>query len=360
LSKKLLFFASSKGIGLTYHLTVFSKYIKLKYNDVVVLSGNKEQYKGLFDELDESEIKYYRVNGLDEIKNFLRNIKGFLNIVKSENPYVLHAQTNTHLFYCLFAKMIYGKKIIYTIHSYRNSKGNIREFLMSIALSVFCNLFVDYTNTLSSIVRKHFNNYFLKTDFLTLGYELPPPRLSFNTEFFTVIYAAKFNKSKRHLKLLEALIPILKKHNDIKVILPGDGETLKECKELVKENCVNDNILFPGWVDRNELETYYLKASIAVVTSKSENGGHAIVEPLAYSLPLISTKVGIAPDVIVNNENGYLYDIDDMDNLRKHILYFYNDREKIIKFGKKSYDIALEKLSWEKISEIYVKVLNEI
>lgn len=360
MSKKLLFFASSKGIGLTYHLTVFSKYIKLKYNDIVVISGRKEQYRGLFDELDNSKIKNYKVDGLDEIKNFFKNIKIFLNIVKSESPYVIHAQTNAHLIYCLFAKIRYGTKIIYTVHSYRNSKGNIKIFLMSIALSLFCNLFVDYTNTLSTIVQKHFRHYLLKTDFLTLGYELPPPKTSFETDLFTVIYPAKFNKAKRHLWLLKALTPILKNHSDIKMILPGEGETFEKCKELVKANNIEKSVIFPGWIDRNELKVYYSKANIGVVTSKSENGGHAIVEPLAYSLPLISTKVGIAPDVVTNDENGYLYDMNDEDSFRKYILYFYNNREKIESFGKKSYEVAFEKLSWEKISGVYVEKINEI
>ena len=79
-----------------------------------------------------------------------------------------------------------------------------------------------------------------------------------------------------------------------------------------------------------------------------------------YGLPFISTPVGISPDVIQNNYNGFIINHGDKVELRNKILYFYKNREKIKEYGKRSYEIAQKELTWDVIAKKYAKLLYEL
>jgi glycosyltransferase involved in cell wall biosynthesis len=358
--KKLLYFGSSTGIGLTYHLTIASKYFaKMEEVDYTVVCGDREQFDGLFNILDNYGINYKTFGGIDEVRNFTRSIIPFLKYVGKEKYDVIHVQTNTQLLYGIIAKLTSKVKLIYTIHSYRASKP-FRSFIMCSILSVVLNIFVDKVVTLSTLVQKHFKRFLLHSEFLTLGFESKAIKDAFKTNTIDIIYTAKFHTAKGHVWLLDALLPIMKKHVDINAYLLGDGVTLRRCKEMVEKAGLTERIRFPGWVGRNEIDHFMSLANLGIIASKSENGGHCIVEPLFYSLPVISTPVGIAPDVVKNGYNGFLVDYKDINALQTAVLFFYKDRQKMREFGKKSHEIAINNLSWDVISKKYEALLSTI
>ncbi len=52
-----------------------------------------------------------------------------------------------------------------------------------------------------------------------------------------------------------------------------------------------------------------------LISSRQEGGPKAVLESLAVGVPLVSTRVGQANDLIEHGVNGYLVDIDDVDGL---------------------------------------------
>jgi len=363
MAKKVLYFGSSKGIGLTYHLTAASKYFaNLEDVDYTLLSGQREQFPGLFEKLKRDKVHNFVIDGIDEVWNFPLVYKLFLQYVKKEHIEIIHCQTNAHLLYGILAKMFYGCRIIYTIHSYRNGKSWLKSFIMSIFLSLTLNTFADLVITLSSRVKKHFNRFGLKSHFLTLGFEHSGSEKVFSTTTngIKIIYAGKFHIAKRQKFLIEALEPLFKLHKDIQLYLPGDGDELENCRKLVSELDLSAQVIFPGWQGKEELDALMKQADIAIITSKSENGGHCIVEPLFYSLPVISTPVGIAEDVIRQGENGFIIEHFDDKDLRQNVMFFYNNQGKIAIFGKRSYEIANSELSWSSIADKYRELFIDI
>ena len=64
-----------------------------------------------------------------------------------------------------------------------------------------------------------------------------------------------------------------------------------------------------------------------LVTSREEGGPKGVLEALATGVPLVSTRVGLAPDVIQDSVNGLLADVEDVDQLAEHITKLIGDRE---------------------------------
>jgi glycosyltransferase involved in cell wall biosynthesis len=71
--------------------------------------------------------------------------------------------------------------------------------------------------------------------------------------------------------------------------------------------------------DFRDIVDFYRCLDLYLVTSREEGGPKAVLESLATGVPLVSTRVGLAPDVIQHGHNGLLADQEDIDALAEHV-----------------------------------------
>ena len=64
-----------------------------------------------------------------------------------------------------------------------------------------------------------------------------------------------------------------------------------------------------------DIVDYYRALDLYLVTSRDEGGPKAVLESLATGVPIVSTKVGMAPDVVKQGVNGYLAEVEDVDGI---------------------------------------------
>jgi glycosyltransferase involved in cell wall biosynthesis len=66
---------------------------------------------------------------------------------------------------------------------------------------------------------------------------------------------------------------------------------------------------------REELARTYGDADVCLVTSRQEGGPKAVLEAMASGVPLVTTRVGQAAELVTDGENGLLANVDDVDAL---------------------------------------------
>jgi glycosyltransferase involved in cell wall biosynthesis len=59
----------------------------------------------------------------------------------------------------------------------------------------------------------------------------------------------------------------------------------------------------------------YEAIDVCLVTSRDEGGPRAVLEAMSTGVPLVTTRVGQATDLVRHGENGWLVDVDDVDGL---------------------------------------------
>jgi len=101
----------------------------------------------------------------------------------------------------------------------------------------------------------------------------------------------------------------------------------KKLARLVAELGLKDRVLFPGPRYGPALWEDFGKSDIFVYTSRYDNFGHALVEAAYFGLPIISTEVGVAPDVIAEGRGGILVGQDDDGALADAIIYASSNPE---------------------------------
>lgn len=101
-----------------------------------------------------------------------------------------------------------------------------------------------------------------------------------------------------------------------------------------------------------------------LVTSREEGGPSAVLESLACGIPIVSTRVGLAPDIIQHGRNGLLTDIEKVDDLVEQcerIILDENLRQSFSVNGLKDiqpYDWSLIASRYYK--EIYLPLLQSL
>jgi glycosyltransferase involved in cell wall biosynthesis len=79
---------------------------------------------------------------------------------------------------------------------------------------------------------------------------------------------------------------------------------------------------------RGAMGASYQALDAYVVSSRDEGGPKAVLEAMACGVPLITTRVGQAVDLVVDGHNGWLADLEDAEGLAHAVQQALGDRER--------------------------------
>lgn len=125
-----------------------------------------------------------------------------------------------------------------------------------------------------------------------------------------IVWVGRLTKQKNPQMMIKAFYKFSKEHSDYRLYMYGDGVLRNELTELIHRYSLNDRVFLMGSVDN--IFDCIVDAKLFVMTSNYEGMPNALLEAMCIGLPVISTKVAGATDVIKNGYNGFL--IDQLDN----------------------------------------------
>ncbi|UUO23431.1 glycosyltransferase family 4 protein [Colwellia sp. M166] len=163
---------------------------------------------------------------------------------------------------------------------------------------------------------------------------------------------------KHQISLLKALSILPKEIQQlIQLHIFGDGECDQKLRAFAKDNLLEANIRFYGMV--TERDQIYPTFDCLVVTSETEGLSLVIMESMAYCKPVIATSVGGNPKLVKHNENGWLVDYDDHEQLAKLLCHLSENVQQVTAFGLSAREYITKNFSLatavNKYAEIYQK-----
>jgi glycosyltransferase involved in cell wall biosynthesis len=124
---------------------------------------------------------------------------------------------------------------------------------------------------------------------------------------FCFLMLSRLVKVKNIPLQLKALSKLKQSYPKFLLIIVGDGPERKKLEKLVLKLNLKENVVFEGW--QRDVVSYLKSADCLLFSSNYEGYGRTIIEALSFGLPVIATKVGIAPEVIENGGNGFLVEV---------------------------------------------------
>jgi len=104
---------------------------------------------------------------------------------------------------------------------------------------------------------------------------------------------------------------------------------------------------------------YYKITDLYIVSSREEGGPKQMLESMASGVPVISTHVGMAPDVIIDGKNGFIVDVEDTKTLTQKTLQLLDNEH----LRKNMTDTGLKtalKYDWSIIAQEYAKNIYQV
>lgn len=176
-----------------------------------------------------------------------------------------------------------------------------------------------------------------------------------------VLYLANLYETKGVYDVIQSAL-LLKDNQRIKFTMAGewsDHDFKKKCLNLIKINKLNINIL--PLISGKEKFDLFSESSIFLFPPIAPEGHPwVLVEAMAASLPIISTNQGAIVETVLNNENGFIVDINRPDIISEKIKLLSINPLLRKSMSSKSREIYEEKLTEEKMVENYSSVFNSI
>jgi glycosyltransferase involved in cell wall biosynthesis len=101
--------------------------------------------------------------------------------------------------------------------------------------------------------------------------------------------------------IIEAARSLAASHPEVVFWLLGEGPDRAGLEQLAAGL---DNVEFKGWADR--MGDYYGAMDVFVFPSRKEGLGSALLEAMAFGLPVVAARVGGIPDLVSHEDNGLL------------------------------------------------------
>lgn len=130
--------------------------------------------------------------------------------------------------------------------------------------------------------------------------------------------------------------------------------------ELPKLGEYAKDVVFHGAVSFVEIPNIYAKAAICVFPSHMETLGLVAPEAMAMGKPVIFTRLGPGPEVIVDGETGWLCNPYEPRDIANKILDVFSNFDSALKVGKQARDMVIQNFDIKKMMEKNIIFYNSI
>jgi glycosyltransferase involved in cell wall biosynthesis len=182
-------------------------------------------------------------------------------------------------------------------------------------------------------------------------------------DFKKIILTVSRLEKEKNLELgIMAFKDLLKTNKDIGYVIVGHGSLKNDLENLVKREGLEKQVIFVG--HKKDTIPYYKNANVYLSTSAYEGYGLSMTEAVLSSLPVISTDVGIAGDVLINNVNSLICPVGDKECIVKALERLLKEENTVELFRKNNREISenlipqFEYAYFENYRKSWLKALN--
>lgn len=295
----------------------------------------------------------------------ISRINSLKKILKELKPDIIHVRSRVPAWLVYFANKRLNIKVVSTVHGF-NSVG-FYSSIMQKADAVIC-----VSNSIKEYIQKNYQTLQSKITVIPRGIDLElfnPSNLDedFINEFkekydlkdkFIISSVGRVTQLKDYETFIKAINLVKKEIPSLKALIVGGTRSDKEdylnsLKTLIKELNLEDNIIFTG--SQSKIAEIYALSDVVVSSSKKpESFGRAVAEAIALNTPVVATNHGGVKDIIIDNVNGFFFEVGDEKELANNIL-----KSKNLKFNGYNYiasNFSLENMVKNTI-EVYKKVI---
>ncbi len=302
------------------------------------------------------------------VPNLMRAGDRIRRILDELKPDVAHA----HVPHYAVAAVRAGYPTIYTVHgvlhreaeSYRHSWFDRARFILAGYYDRQAVLRADALVAISDYVRNEYRTLrttgWVRVDnpvsdaFFAVERQEDPNRVQF---------VGSITEVKDLLTLMRAVERASRQWPALRVHLAGrvtSAPYASQVHEFVRSHGLAEIVQFDGMLSRDDLLDAYSRSALVTLSSRQENAPLAIIEAMAAGIPVVATRVGGVPDLVTENETGYLVAAGDDRALAGRILELLADADLRRRFGLEAREQAERRFQAKAVASRYLMLYQQL
>jgi glycosyltransferase involved in cell wall biosynthesis len=174
------------------------------------------------------------------------------------------------------------------------------------------------------------------------------------------LYVGRITPRKGLKSLLEACSLLQTQgYEDYSLVVIGTGEQREELEAFIKERHLEARVTWVGWVEYGCLGAYFQQADVFVFPTFEDIWGMVALEAMVFGKPVLCSKGAGAAEMIVEGENGYIFDPYDPEDLAIAMRRFLDHPELIDSMGKQSQQL-ISKKNPSSAAQSFVEVISYV
>ncbi len=267
----------------------------------------------------------------------------------------------------IHAKQVSGKPLVIHVHAtdFDRSRGNVNPVVYAIEKNGMDH--ADHIMCVSELTRQTvIDKYFQDPKKVTTVHnavsplsqeilEIAPKR---NTNEKIVTFLGRITMQKGPEYFVEAAAMVLKRTNNVRFVMAGNGDMLNQMIRLAAERGIADRFHFPGFMKGKEVYEILKASDVYIMPSVSEPFGISPLEAMQCSVPTIISKQSGCAEILEKCIKTDYWDINAMADAIYSICTYPALYEYLRNEGKKEVD----EIKWEtvgyKVRGIYDAVIK--
>lgn len=148
----------------------------------------------------------------------------------------------------------------------------------------------------------------------------------------------------KSLQDLDRMDPAMSERLQLMII--GGGTEEDKLRKIAVQLNIHSKVKFIGRVPHQRVPKFLNLLDIFVAMSRAESFGVALLEAAACELPVIASKVGGIPEVVLDKKTGFLIESEDVEKCSKALTTLILNPNLRNSMGKAGRDFVCEKYNW--------------
>jgi glycosyltransferase involved in cell wall biosynthesis len=157
--------------------------------------------------------------------------------------------------------------------------------------------------------------------------------------------------------LLAAARKVIAEYPEARFVFVGDGPLRSAWRSLAQSLGIEDRVVFTG--TRTDMPEIYASLDLIVLPSFGEAMPMCLLEALASAKPVVATRVGAIPRIVVPGITGLLVEPGDESGLAAAILRLLRDRELAADCSSNGLRRATERFSCDATARDYIRLYED-
>jgi glycogen(starch) synthase len=175
-----------------------------------------------------------------------------------------------------------------------------------------------------------------------------------------IVCVGRLATEKGFDQALSAFATIVKHFPEVEMVMAGDGPQRSALEQQAESLGLTQMVKWLGWVPPEQIPALLATAQAVLIPSRSEGLPRVAVEAALMARPVVATKVGGIPEVVIHQRTGLLVEPENEGALADAVIYLLSNKEKAVTMGCSARSLVLKKFNMEQCVNSYQALYEQL